>query len=157
MDDEAFKEVLDEEAKAIFKVRVNSAVVRDEDMSSPSDPKVQVKVYQTNGVYSEGQMIGETTVVEDSNRPVWQNEPEIVSLPVPLSAQLRLEVVDYDRGKWNDFLGYVQLSVSDLRKNSGKSLHLKNAFGDTLNSCFINADYELRRIRPSFLTNKYLP
>lgn len=128
--------------KATVKIQVISAYVDDEDiLASQSDVFVQVKVYDTKGIYKQGEIIAKTSTIENNNRPVWNNEPIIITKPIPITSRIRLELFDFDQTKTNDFLGYVELSVSELRKKSGQSIILRNIEGEEMALKFLNSQF----------------
>lgn len=113
-------------------IQVRSAVVQDEDkmpFNGESDVMVLVKVYNTDGEYPEGTLIGHTPTIQDTNSPVWDNKLTIKPNPIPLSSRVKFIVFDSDKPAKPDFLGYFIDTVENLISDEEKSRFLVNKEG----------------------------
>lgn len=99
-------------------IEIKSAHVQDEDnfpVNGESDVFVVVKV--------DGETIGNTPTIQDTNKPVW-DKFVLKPNPISLDARLKFALYDSDKPAKPDYLGFYENTVKQLVAKSGEKLYL---------------------------------
>lgn len=119
------KDLIDVEVKpaGVLKVLVvEAANLINSDQLSLSDPYVKVRVQGACG--PPDKTVFRTETVMNNLNPVWKEQFSFELPPPTSNTVLELEVMDYDRGSADDFLGRARVDLSSLEPRETQSLWL---------------------------------